>query len=320
MSRFNQISKTIQQVAISNPALDNELVWLNITNAGKKEIEYLRKEYNFNLSHLQASSAKAIAQRPSLSQGNGYLFLILQFPALKDGKIVPDEFDFFISETYLATIHNNVPHLNILFNLCKKDGSSFLACEFGSTAVLLYEVLEKLMLSCYSLIDKNSLEIQNVENMIFSPERKKAISEILALRLNIINFRKIMQNHKNIFKKLLEMKNHIVMNEEIIRFYKDLIEHSKTIWEILENQKEMVDILYETNESLLNYKLNDVIKTLTIFSVIVFPLTLFATIFSMNTVDGMPFIHGKHGFWIIIGFMALIAAGMLMFFKKKKWL
>ncbi|MDD4333124.1 MAG: CorA family divalent cation transporter [Patescibacteria group bacterium] len=98
-----------------------------------------------------------------------------------------------------------------------------------------------------------------------------------------------------------------------------LIDHSKRIWEIIDNQREMIDALHDTNQSFLNYQISSVMKTLTVFSVIIFPLTLLAAIFGMNAVN-MPLIGHPYGFWIIIGIMLFAALGMLWVFEKKKWL
>lgn len=322
MAKFKLISKNIQQIIINNSKTANKpIVWLNISNAGKAEVEYLRKKYNFNLSHLRASSAKSFAQRPNIDQGSGYLFLILHFPVLTNGQIISKEVDFFISADYLVTIHDNqLNPINECFNLCKKDEDSLLAYESKTTAILLYEILNKLMLNCYRLLDQNSIKVSQVEEIIFEHEQKEAVSNILFLRHNIISFRKIMQSHKNIIKKLMETKGINMHNENIARYYKNLVDHTKTIWEILENQKETVEVLYQTNESLLSYKLSDIMKTLTIFSVIVFPLTLFAAIFGMNTTNGMPFVESQNGFWIIIAIMLTACLCMLLFFERKKWL
>ena len=82
----------------------------------------------------------------------------------------------------------------------------------------------------------------------------------------------------------------------------------------------MIEVLNNTNESLMNYRLSDIMKTLTIFSVIVFPLSLLAAIFGMNVEDGMPFLGVKNGFWIIVAIMIVGCFFMLLFFEKKKWL
>lgn len=322
MPKEQKISRNIQEIIIDNPKTKNEKIsWVNVVNARKGEIEYLRKKYNFQLSHLQASSGSVFAQRPAIYNGETYLFIILHFPVYLNGTIVASEIDFFIGHGYLITLHNgNVGALNEFFNFCKKDNNSLLAYEFESSTVLLYELLEKLILDCYRLLDKNSIKINQMEEVIFSNDQKKAVSQILFLRRNIINFRKIMQNHKNILQKLMEMKSSLVPAEIIRKYYKRLVEHSKTIWDILENQKEVVEALDSTNESLLNDHISNIMKTLTIFSVIVFPLTLLAAIFGMNVEDGMPFINTPSGFWIIIAVMITGSLGMLLFFERKGWL
>lgn len=322
MAGYKKVSKNIQQIIIDNPRTENTaLTWINICDAGASEMEYLRKNYNFNLSHLKASTSKVFSQRPKIEQGSGYLFLTLHFPILINGQIVAEEINFFISHGYMVTLHSNkINAVNDFFNLCKKDNDSSLAYEHESSAILLYEILDKLMLACYPLLDQSSIAITEVEDIIFSRADKRSVTEILSLRHNIINFRKIMQNHKNIIKKLMGMESSVVAPENIKGFYSELIDHSKTIWEILENQKEMIEIIYQTNESLLSYKMGDIMKTLTIFSVIVFPLTLLAAIFGMNTVNGMPFADSEHGFWYIIAIMLTGSLGMLLFFEKKKWL
>ena len=75
-------------------------------------------------------------------------------------------------------------------------------------------------------------------------------------------------------------------------------------------EKEIIEALEDTNTSLISFKLNDIMRTLTIFSVIVFPLTLLAAIFGMNTVNGMPFVSSPHGFWEILAIM-FIGAGFM---------
>lgn len=322
MTNYKKVSENIHKIIIDNPRTENEkLTWINIIDAKKDEIEYLRKKYKFDLPHLQASLAKTVSQRPTINQGQGYYFMILHFPVFKGENVVQAEIEFFIGPGYLVTLNNNdIEVLNDFFNHCKKDGCSLLAYEFESSAVLLYEILDKLMLACYSMLDKNSIAIKHAESIIFSQEQKKAVSKILLLRRNIINFRKIMQNHKNIIKKLMQIENDLIMTPKIVKYYNEIIEHSKRIWDIIESQRDFVDVLNSTNESLLNYRLSDIMKTLTIFSVIVFPLTLVAAIFGMNTVNGMPFLDASYGFWFIISIMLVILLTMILFFKRKKWL
>lgn len=115
------------------------------------------------------------------------------------------------------------------------------------------------------------------------------------------------------------MESSLVDKVSIKKYYNGLVEHSKRIWEMLDNQKEMVEVLNNTNESLLNDRMTSIMKTLTIFSVIVLPLNLLAGTFGMNA-KYMPFVNHPYGFWIIVGIMFACSLGMLIFFETKRWL
>ncbi len=321
MSNLLKTSDNIQEIKIDNPKTDGYfLKWLNISNASKKEIDYLRRKFGFNINHLKASIATVFAQRPMVESDKDYLFLILHFPTFKEDKIVPGEIEFFIGHGYLITLHNgNLKPLNDFFSYCKAHPDHLLSYETESSSMLLYELLSRLNSDCYNILDQNSVNINEVEETIFSGDQKHAVSKILELRRNIINIRKIMQNHANILRHLQDMTSSLVPREAIKRHYEDLTEHSKRIWEILDVQKEMVEVLNDTNESLLNDRMNIIMKTLTIFSVLVLPLNLLAGIFGMNA-KYMPFVDGPYGFWIILSIMSAGLIVLLSIFTKKKWL
>lgn len=320
MPQYKKISDHISQIVINNPKDKGSLKWINISNAGKKELDYLKKNFNFNLAHLKASISTVFSQRPMISEEKGYFFMILHFPVYHNGLVMAAEIDFFISHGYLITVHNrNIPALNIFFERCKTDASSLLVYNWESSIILLYEILERLINDCYVLIDRNSVGIARVEDLIFSRRQKEAVTLTLNLRRNIINLRKILQNHQDILGRLTLVKSSLVPQTHIRKHYDKLVEHSKKIWTTLDNQKEMIEVLNNTNESLLNDQMTNIMKTLTIFSVIVFPLTLLAAIFGMNA-KYMPFVEHPYGFWMIIAIMLICSMGMLLFFKKKRWL
>jgi magnesium transporter len=327
MANSKKISKNIQRITIDNPKKNSQLTWTNINNAGKSEIEYLRKKFNFKLSHLRASSAKANSQRPIITREEDYVFLILHFPIFvknhsddNGGRIKAAEIEFFIGHGFLITSPSQpIEPLNELFNLCKKDSRSFLAFELESSAILLYEILKKLIEYSYATLDENSLAISRAEQIVLNEDQKKSANSILNLRHNLINMRKIMQNHKNIIKQLMNMESRIIPREYLKKYYGELIDQTKTFWEILENQREMVEVLYASYESISNYRLNSVMKTLTIFYVIFSSMTLATGIFSIKVENGMPFVNYPHGFWMVMSIMSIIGLAMVYLFKNKKW-
>ena len=87
---------------------------------------------------------------------------------------------------------------------------------------------------------------------------------------------------------------------------------------MLENYKEVVDSLAETNESVISHRVNDILRVLTSISVIVLPLTLLASIWGMNS--HVPGEETATGFWIVVGAMAALLIGMVAYFRRRGWL
>jgi magnesium transporter len=298
------------------------VTWLNVTHAGKKEIDYLAKNFKFHPLDLKDSYASSYAQRPKIDAQPDYLFLIFLFPyySRKKREIIAAEIDFFITPTHLAMVHNEelAPLINF-FNTCKINPLEKDKYMAESPAKLLYEILNRLEMECFPMLDHISIDIKNIENKIFAGYEKQMLREILIIKRNIVNFRKTMQAHKNIIEHIIKINSPYFPQEHLRDYYRDLIDHTKNIWDILENQRQTIDAMEDTNSALVGFKTNDIIKILTIFSVIVFPLTLFASIFGMNTVN-TPLIGNQFDFWIIISIMFITSITMLIFFRKKKWL
>jgi magnesium transporter len=87
---------------------------------------------------------------------------------------------------------------------------------------------------------------------------------------------------------------------------------------MLENFKEVIEALEDTNESVLSHRVNEVLRVLTSFSVIILPLTLLASILGMNV--NLPFRPGVGAFWVIVGAMVTVLAAMIGYFRKRGFL
>jgi len=290
------------------------LRWINIAKQSRPEIEWLRK--NFKFDELTLKDCLPPNQRPKVDEYESYIFMILQFPVYnkKTGEIESSEIDFFIAKNYLITIHNNtITAINELFS--KK-------LNVNSTGELLYIIMSELLHYCFPMLNHISQDIDAIESHIFKIgyNNINTIKEILRIKRNIVDFRKVMQAHKSIIKKLIRTSNKFLTTQKLEAYYGNLVNHTKDIWEFLENYKDTIDAMHETHESLNSNRLNQIIKTLTIFSVIVFPLTLLAAIFGMNTINSMPFVSSAYDFWYIVGIMFISVFCMIFYFKHKKWI
>lgn len=299
---------------------NQKLIWANISNPGEKEMEFLKT--NFNFHELDLRECPPPIQRPKLIDRNKYLFMILQFPVYnkKTKEISASEVDFFISPDYIVTVNDaKLNPLQEFFRECQTN-ERILQETFHDTYMLLYTILDKLLLYCFPILNHISWDIDAIEKKIFTHFDRQTVREILNIKRNLVSFRKSVQAHKNVLKKLTDKSERFETPDSFEPYFNELIEHTKEIWDLLENYKDSINALYETHESLAGFRLNNIMKTLTIFSVIVFPLTLLATIFGMNTLGGMPFLKHPLGFWVVIGIMIVGTLGMFFYFKSRKWI
>lgn len=299
------------------------LSWINIIEAQDKEIDYLKRKYKFKELDLADSYGDQFAQRPKFHPRNNYFFLILQFPYYDTGarEIIAEEIDFFVTKNEIITVHkNNLPPIVDFFEECQK--SKFVRDQYlsGDNSALLYEIIIRLQYYVYPILDHISLDIQSIENNIFAGQERQMVNEILYIKRNILNIRKIMEAHKNVMQKIIKENSKFFPVQKQSAYYDHIIEHTKDIWSIMEGQKDMIEALENTNSTLVSFKLSDIMRVLTIFSVMFIPLTFIASIFGMNTIHKMPFIDNPDGFWLVMSIMILSVVGMLSFFKFKKWL
>lgn len=297
--------------------------WINIANPGESEIKYLRE--NFKFHPLDLDDCLKETQRSKIDIYDKYTFLVFLFPVYNrvNREIFPAEIHFFISKNYLVTVDNgNLKTFVDFFRLLQTSEELRNNFSGNSPEVLLYEILNKMFLYCLPMIDHLIIDCDNIEKGIFDGHEKKMVSEILVIRRNITDYRRIVQAHKNILKRAVEnfKDSSLFVMKKTDVYFNSLVDYTKEIWDALESLKERIEALHQTNESLISFKLNDIMRILTIISVITFPITLIATVFGMNTVHSMPFLNHKYGFWLVVGFMLLIAGTMLTIFKRKRFL
>jgi magnesium transporter len=116
----------------------------------------------------------------------------------------------------------------------------------------------------------------------------------------------------------LERTKQRYLAEDLDIYFDDIVDASERIWDMLENYKEVVEALEDTNEQVLSHRVNEVLRVLTAFSVIILPLTLIASVFGMN-VD-FPFEKGVGAFWALLVAMVALLAGIVLYFRRRGWL
>ncbi|MGA7732833.1 MAG: magnesium/cobalt transporter CorA [Chloroflexia bacterium] len=296
----------------------NGITWVNIMHPGEAETEWLRKTYGFHPLHLDDILSKI--QRPKIDDEDDYTFIVMHFPVYS--KLVrittPSEVDIFVGASFLITMHaGNLKPLTRLFKQCAEEPQVREQVMGRSTGYLLYSIVDRLVDYCFPILNKIDLNIEQVEDDIFGERVRKTVQEISIIRRDIIAFRRIAKPLIPVIGSL-ERKNRPFLNEDTEDYFGDIADHLSKMWDTLEDYKEVIEGLSDTITSLTNIRSNEIIRVLTIISVILLPLTLISGLFGMNFL--LPFESNPEAFWVVIGLMVSVAIAMLAFFRVRKWI
>ena len=298
---------------------DNGFTWISVNHPGEKELASLRRQYKFH--HLDLEDCLSEIQRPKIDDYDDYLFIVLHIPVEKGKRkeVKNTELDIFIGQNFVITLHNDNPTINKVFANCKKKKKEREEYLSKGSGYFLYMIIDDLFEEGFPLIDDLTKQLSEMENEVFNYDYSKdRLKDILFLKKDIINFRRIIMPQRAIIAQL-EHKNKKFLPDNLDIYFDDIVDKIEKLWNNLENLAELVVSLHETNESIISHNTNNVIKVLTLFSVVMLPLTFITGFYGMN-IDALPFAHGDSSFTIITGIIVGIALLMIGFFRYKKWL
>lgn len=309
----------VKKQDIKNQIVHEGLTWENFIRPTETSVDYLSKKHKFH--HLDLEDCLSKIQRAKIDEYDKYLFIVFHFPYYdsETDSIQQDEIDVFIGQNYVITLSPGNKVLNKLFENVKRRKTLRQKMMGQTSGNLLYYIIDELFAACFPLLDNLTSEIDELETGVFELENPKdMLKEILSTKKDIINFKRIIIPQRTLVAQL-EHKNKKFLPEDLDVYFDDVVDKVEKIYNNTETLWEIVTSLHETNESILSHNTNNIIKVLTIFSVIMLPLTLLTGFYGMN-VSGLPAAEHPMAYAIVGGVMVSIVIAMLALFKYKKWI
>jgi len=204
-----------------------------------------------------------------------------------------------------------------LFHRCHEDLELREQLFGKGSGYLLYHVLDDLFDYCFPILDKIGHKLDSLEDDIFEGRSDEVVRDISNVKQEIISYRKIIKPERPTLR-LLERYVERFLPQELELYFDDIVDASERIWDILDNYKEVVEALEDTNESAINHRQNDILRVLTVVSVILLPMTLITGIFGMNV--HFPGFATAAAWWAIVASLVTLAVGLAAFFRYKRWL
>jgi magnesium transporter len=297
----------------------NNITWVDIQRPKQKDLDQLKAK--FNLHPFIAQQFLPSIHRPKIEEYPGQLFIVLHFPVYKQKKrqTKPIELDFIVTPTTLITSHTGkIPNLETFFNDCQND-NYHQNQYFKSTGHLLFNLLDWLIDSCLPMLDHAGEKIEKIESKVFQGKEKEMLTEIAIVKKDLIDFRRAIKPQRSVLE-ILKKKSPHIFSQEVTPLAQEVVGSIIRVWNVLENHRELINSIEQTNNSLLSYKLSDIMKFLTVVSFITFPLSVIVGFFGMNVFANTPIIQSPFAWIVILAFMLLVTGIMVIHFKKKKWL
>src|SRR3954466_6298177 len=277
------------------------LTWIHLDAPTLMHAQELADRFGWH--PLDVEDVMSKRQRPKVDDyaDEGYLFGVLHFPVYDPTiqRLNAAELDVFVGPDYLVTLPTREPRpLTNLFRRCQEDERFREGLFPKGSGRLLYEVLDDLFDYCFPILDKIGHKLDVIEDDMFEGRSQEVVRDISNVKQEIISYRKIIKPERSTLR-LFERHVERFLPEELELYFDDLVDAAERIWDQLDNYKEVVEALEQTNESVIAHKQNDILRVLTVFSVIMLPLTLISGIYGMNF-EHIPFRGAEHGFFDVV--------------------
>jgi magnesium transporter len=296
------------------------LTWVNAVAPDLETAQALAERFGWHPLDVEDIVSKR--QRPKVDdyEDDQYLFAVLHFPVFDKTvqRLNGAELDVFIGQDYLVTIPNReLLPVTRLFARCDSDVAFRGQLFAKGSGRLLYEVLDDLFDYCFPILDKIGHKLDRIEDEMFAGAAEDVVRDISNVKQEIISYRKVIKPERSTLR-VLERRINRFLPEELELYFDDINDAVERIWDQLDNYKEVVEALEQTNESVISHRQNDVLRLLTLISVTMLPLTLLTGIFGMNVV--YPGEATRVAFWVILAGLLATLVGMVGFFRWKRWL
>jgi magnesium transporter len=297
-----------------------DMVWIDVRQPTPTDMTDLRQRFNFHPLALEDCLSKV--QRPKLDdyEEDGYLFMVLHFPIFnkQTRHTDPAEVDIFVGRNYVVTVHDGqLKPLLQTFNLAASDEQVRSRLMGRGSGFLMYRIVDRLVDYGFPILNKIDEHIERIESGIMNRNVRAIVQDLSFVRRDIITLRRIIKPNMPVLRQLESRERPFFQFEED-SYFGDILDHLNKQWDMLEDNKEIIEGLNDTLDSLTSHRINEVMKILTVISVVLLPMTLVASVYGMN-ISTLPFATHPLSFLIVVGWMLSAAVGMMMYFRWKGW-
>ncbi|MCB1191260.1 MAG: magnesium/cobalt transporter CorA [Leptospiraceae bacterium] len=295
----------------------SNVTWINVS--GIHQVDIIEKlGIYFDLHPLILEDILNTDQRLKMEDFESYIFIVMKMILFneKKNRIEFEQVSFILSSNFVISFQEKKG--DIFKPIAERIKAGKGRIRKMHTDYLVYALIDSIVDNYFIILEYIEDQIEDLEEDVVSKPVPGTLKTIHNLKKEMIYFRKsvwplreVLSNLQRTDTKLIKQSTHI--------FLRDVYDHTIQVIDTIENFRTMVSGMLDIYLSSISYRMNEVMKVLTIMSTIFIPLTFIVGVYGMNF-KNMPELEWHWGYYFILFFMSLIGMGMLVFFRKKKWL
>jgi magnesium transporter len=307
LSDFSAISKYFASPGIH---------WLDVV--GTQDISLLKTlEEFFSLHPLLIEDIHSTNQRLKLEYFPNYLFIILKaINYTQPDSITSEQVSILIGKNFVISFQEYLPNQFSPITDRIKNPKSRLH-KYGAD-YLAYILLDLLVDNYFIILEEFSEQFDFLQEQVVQQPTPDILQTIYSLKKDVINLRKATWPLREVISQLSKRDTDFVKESTVI-YFRDVYDHVIQIIDTIETYRDILSGMIDIFMSSVSNKMNEIMKVLTIIATIFIPLTFIAGIYGMNF-QHMPELAWRWGYLTILCVMLALAIGMIIFFRKKKWI
>jgi magnesium transporter len=315
-ARFEE--KEVQTVEECSSCKDSATVsWINVD--GVHDIDAIGKLADtFEIHPLTLEDIVNTQQRPKLEDYEKYLFFVLRMLIYDDAthEIQTEQISLVLGPNYVISFQEKQGDIFDPIRERIRTGKGRIR-KLGPD-YLAYSLIDAIVDHYFLILEKSGERIEELEENVVMTPQPATLHEIHRMKREMILLRRSVWPLREVIGAL-EREESPLVAKSTRPFLRDLYDHTIQVIDTVETYRDMLSGMHDTYLSSISNRMNEIMKVLTIIATIFIPLTFIAGVYGMNFAF-MPELKWRWAYFAVLGIMAVVAAGMLAYFRRKKWL
>jgi magnesium transporter len=314
-SRYEE--KEVRLVEECFPYRDTSTVtWINIDGlSDTRTIEEIGQCYSIH--PLILNDLQNTGQRPKMQDLESYLYLTIKMMTIdeKTQEISIEHVSMILGSTYLISFQENVGDVfDPVRERIRREGR---IRKFGPD-YLVYALIDDIVDNYFLVMEKLEERVEDLEEELVVNATPQSLSKLNKLKKDMIHLRKAVWPLREMINALDREDSPLIRADTRI-YFRDVYDHIIQVIDTLETFRDMVSGMIDIYLSSLSYRMNEIMKVLTLIATIFIPLTFVAGVYGMNF-DYMPELRHPYGYFMVWGVMIGVVVVMLIYFRKRQWI